>query len=42
MSREIRKYEEQIIKEMEETKFFSWKRIWKAIQLSSLLNAYGK
>lgn len=42
MSRDMRKYEQQIIKEMEEAKFFSWKRIWKAYQLSSLLNAYGE
>lgn len=42
MSRDMRKYEQQIIKEMEEAKFFSWKRIWKAFQLSSLLNAYGE
>lgn len=42
MSSDMRKYEQQIIKEMEEAKFFSWKRIWKAFQLSSLLNAYGE
>lgn len=42
MSRDMRKYEQQIIKEMENAKFFSWKRIWKAYQLSSLLNAFGE
>lgn len=42
MSREMRKYEEQIIKEMENEKFFSWKRFWKAVQLSSLYNVLGE
>ncbi len=42
MSRDMRKYEQQIIKEMEEAKFFSWKRIWKAVQLSSLYNVLGE
>ena len=42
MSKDMRKYEQQIIKEMEEAKFFSWKRLWKAYQLSSILNAYGE
>lgn len=42
MSKDMRKYEQQIIKEMEEAKFFSWKRLWKAYQLSSLLNAFGE
>ena len=42
MSKDMRKYEQQIIKEMAEAKFFSWKRLWKAYQLSSLLNAFGE
>ena len=42
MSKDMRNYEKKLLKEMEEAKFFSWKRIWKAFQLSSLLNAYGE
>lgn len=36
MSRELRNYEKKLMKEMEEAKFFSWKKLWKAIELSSL------
>lgn len=42
MKRELRKYEQQIIKEMESAKFFSWKRIWKAIELSSICDMLSR
>ncbi len=42
MSSDLRKYEAKLIKEMEETKFFSWKRLWKAIELSSIYNKVGE
>ncbi len=38
----LRQYEAKILKEMEESKAFSWKRIWKAIELSSLYNVLGE
>ncbi len=40
--RALRQYEAKILKEMEESKVFSWKRIWKAIELSSLYNVLGE
>ncbi len=33
---ELRQYEAKIMKEMEESKAFSWKRLWKAFELSSI------
>lgn len=36
---ELRQYEAKIIREMEAAKAFSWKRLWKAIELSSICNA---
>ena len=38
----LRECEAKIMKEMEETKVFSWKRLWKAIELSSICNAMSK
>lgn len=32
----LRQYEAKILKEMEEAKAFSWKKLWKAIELSNL------
>lgn len=34
----LRQYEAKIRKEMEEAKAFSWKKLWKAIELSNLYN----
>ncbi len=39
MQEELRKYEEKLLKELEETKLFSWKRIWKTIELTSVCEA---
>ena len=33
---ELREYEAKIRKELEESKAFSWKRLWKAIELSNI------
>ena len=41
-NQELRQYESKILKEMEESKAFSWKRLWKAIELSSLYNVLGE
>ena len=38
MSKDMRSYEKKLLKEMEEAKFFSWKKLWKAIELSSIYN----
>ena len=42
MSREMRSYEKKLLKEMEEAKFFSWKKLWKVIELSSIYNKIGE
>ena len=38
----LRQCEAKIMKEMEETKVFSWKRLWKAIELSSIYSVLGE
>lgn len=38
----LRQYEAKILKELEESKAFSWKRLWKAIELSSICNVLSK
>lgn len=40
MSREMRNYERKLLKEMEEASF--WKKLWKAIELSSIYNKMGE
>lgn len=42
MEKELRAYEEKVIKELEETKFFSWKRLWKTIELSGICSTLSK
>ncbi len=42
MSVEMRNYEKKLLKEMEEAKLFSWKKLWKAIELSSIYNKMGE
>ena len=38
----IRQCEEKILREMEESKAFSWKRLWKAMELSSIYSVLGE
>ncbi len=38
----LRQHEAKILKEMESAKAFSWKRLWKAIELSSIYNVLGE
>lgn len=38
----LRQHEARILKEMEEAKAFSWKKIWKAIELSSIYSVLGE
>lgn len=42
MDKELRAYEEKLIKELEETKFFSWKRLWKTMELSAVCSSLSK
>lgn len=36
MERELREYEKKVVKEMMSAKFFSWKRLWKTIELAGI------
>ncbi len=36
MNKELREYEQKLLKEMEHVKLFSWKRLRMAIELSSI------
>ena len=38
----IRQCEVKILREMEESKAFSWKRLWKAMELSSIYSVLGE
>ncbi len=38
----LRQHEAKILREMEESKAFSWKRLWKAIELSSIYSVLGE
>ena len=38
----LRQHEAKILSEMEELKVFSWKRLWKAIELSSIYSVLGE
>lgn len=38
----LRQHEAKILKEIEESKAFSWKRLWKAIELSSIYSVLGE
>ena len=38
----LRECEAKIMKEMEESKAFSWKRLWKAMELSSIYSVLGE
>lgn len=42
MDKALREYEQRLIKEMENTKFFSWKRIRMAIELSSICDMLSR
>lgn len=42
MNKALRAYEEKLIKEIEKTKFFSWRRFWKTLELSAVCSSLSK